>query len=82
MDLAWSDTDIAFRDEVRAFLRDQLTPELRQAGRLMTSVYSDHEASLQWRAILHERGRGAPAWPVEYGGCCWSLTQHYVFSRN
>jgi alkylation response protein AidB-like acyl-CoA dehydrogenase len=56
MDLTWSLTDIAFRDEVRAFLKDKLTPELRRAGRLMTSVYSDHEASLQWQAILHERG--------------------------
>jgi len=82
MDLTWSPTDIAFRDEVRAFLQDKLTPELQRAGRLMTSVYSDHEASLQWQAILHERGWAAPAWPVEYGGCDWSLTQHYVFSRE
>ncbi|MBB5167697.1 acyl-CoA dehydrogenase family protein [Mycobacterium sp. AZCC_0083] len=82
MDLTWSPTDIAFRDEVRAFLQDKLTPELQRAGRLMTSVYSDHEASLQWQAILHERGWAAPAWPVEHGGCDWSLTQHYVFSRE
>ncbi|MDT5362407.1 MAG: hypothetical protein QOC69_4169 [Mycobacterium sp.] len=82
MDLAWSPTDIAFRDEVRAFLQDKLTPDLQCAGRLMTSVYSDHEASLQWQRILHERGWAAPAWPVEHGGCDWSLTQHYVFSRE
>ncbi len=82
MDLAWSAADIAFRDEVRAFLDDKLTPDLRRAGRLMTSVYSDHDASLQWQRILHERGWAAPAWPVEYGGCDWSLTQHYVFSRE
>jgi alkylation response protein AidB-like acyl-CoA dehydrogenase len=82
MDLAWSATDIAFRDEVRTFLQEELTPELRQAGRLMTSVYSDHEASLKWQAILHARGWAAPAWPIEHGGCDWSLTQHYVFSRE
>jgi alkylation response protein AidB-like acyl-CoA dehydrogenase len=82
MDLTWSPTDIAFRDEVRAFLQEKLTPELQRAGRLMTSVYSDHEASMQWQAILHERGWAAPAWPVAYGGCDWSLTQHYVFSRE
>jgi alkylation response protein AidB-like acyl-CoA dehydrogenase len=82
MDLGWSDKDIEFRDEVRAFLREQLTPELQQAGRLMTSVYSDHDASLRWQQILHERGWAAPAWPVEYGGCDWSLTQHYIFSRE
>jgi alkylation response protein AidB-like acyl-CoA dehydrogenase len=82
MDLTWSDEDIAFRDEVRAFLAERLTPDLQQAGRLMTSVYSDHDASMRWQAILHERGWAAPAWPVEYGGCDWSLTQHYIFSRE
>ena len=64
------------------FLDDKLTADLRHAGRLMTSVYADHEASMAWQAILHERGWAAPAWPVEYGGCDWSLTQHYIFSRE
>jgi alkylation response protein AidB-like acyl-CoA dehydrogenase len=82
MDLAWSATDSAFRDEVQAFLTEKLTPELQRAGRLMTSVYADHEASMEWQRILHERGWAAPAWPVEYGGCDWSLTQHYIFSRE
>ncbi len=82
MDLDWSPAESEFRDEVRAFLEENLTPELRRAGRLMTSVYSDHEASLEWQRILHERGWAAPAWPVEYGGCNWTLTQHYIFSRE
>ncbi|GAA3694690.1 acyl-CoA dehydrogenase family protein [Gordonia hankookensis] len=82
MDMTWSDADIAFRDEVREFLEANLTPELRAAGRLRTSVYADHEASMAWQAILHERGWAAPAWPVEYGGCDWTLTQHYIFSRE
>ena len=82
MDLTWSPTDLEFRDEVRAFLDEKLTPDLRQAGRLMTSVYADHEASMSWQAILHERGWAAPAWPPAYGGCDWTLTQHYIFSRE
>ncbi|ULE33316.1 acyl-CoA dehydrogenase family protein [Mycobacterium sp. IDR2000157661] len=82
MDLTWSNADKAFRDEVRSFLEAKLTPELRRAGRLMTSVYADHEASMEWQRRLHERGWAAPAWPVEYGGCDWSLTQHYIFSRE
>ena len=82
MDLTWSAADMAFRDEVRGFLDEKLTPELRRAGRLMTSVYADHEASMEWQRILHERGWAAPAWPVEHGGCDWSLTQHYIFSRE
>ena len=82
MDLAWSVNDLRFRDEVRAFLDENLTDDLRQTGRLMTSVYADHEASMAWQAILHERGWAAPAWPVEHGGCDWTLTQHYIFSRE
>src|SRR5215208_1715997 len=53
MDLAWSATDSAFSDEVRGFLQDKLTPELRRAGRLMTSVYADHEASMRWKQTQH-----------------------------
>lgn len=82
MDLRWSEADRAFQDEVRAFLDQKLTPELRHAGQLMTSVYADHDASMAWQAILHEQGWAAPAWPVEYGGCDWSLTQHYIFNRE
>jgi alkylation response protein AidB-like acyl-CoA dehydrogenase len=82
MDLQWSKDEQAFQKEVRDFLEQKLTPELRRAGRLMTSVYADHEASMAWQAILHERGWAAPAWPVEFGGCDWSLTAHYIFTRE
>ncbi|MGV1088088.1 MAG: acyl-CoA dehydrogenase family protein [Mycobacterium sp.] len=82
MDLTWSPQDLEFRDEVRAFLDENLTEDLRRAGRLMTSVYADHAASMAWQAILHERGWAAPAWPPAYGGCDWTLTQHYIFSRE
>ncbi|MFE3697855.1 acyl-CoA dehydrogenase family protein [Nocardia tengchongensis] len=82
MDLDWSPADLAFRDEVRSFLDEKLTDDLRRAGRLATSVYPDHEASMEWQHILYERGWAAPAWPVKYGGCDWSLTQHYIFGRE
>ena len=82
MDTAWSADDLAFRDEVREFLDSALTPDLRRAGGTMTSVYADPAFSLAWQRILHAKGWAAPAWPVEYGGCDWSLTQHYIFSRE
>ena len=82
METGWSAADLAFRTEVREFLDRELTPELRRAGRLMTSVYADHDASMAWQAILHRRGWAAPEWPVEHGGCDWSRTQHYIFSRE
>ncbi|MEV0356432.1 acyl-CoA dehydrogenase family protein [Nocardia sp. NPDC050697] len=82
MEYDWSEADLAFRDEVRAFLDAELTPEIRRAGRLATSVYPDHEASMEWQHILHRKGWAAPHWPVEYGGQNWSLTQHHIFARE
>jgi alkylation response protein AidB-like acyl-CoA dehydrogenase len=82
MDIQWSPEELAFRDEVRAFLAEKLTPEIRRAGQLATSVYPDHEASMAWQRILHERGWAAPHWPVEHGGCDWTMGQHYIFNRE
>src|SRR5581483_2362991 len=82
MDLEWSAADLAFRDEVRAFFAENLTPEIRKAGALMTSVYADHDLGLKWQRILAKKGWAAPAWPVEYGGCGWSVSQHYIFARE
>jgi alkylation response protein AidB-like acyl-CoA dehydrogenase len=80
MNIEWSSPERAFRDEVREFFAANLTDELRAAGRLMTSVYSDHAASLEWQRILVKQGWAAPAWPIEYGGCNWSVAQHYIFA--
>ncbi|MBT9471137.1 MAG: acyl-CoA dehydrogenase family protein [Pseudomonadota bacterium] len=82
MDLSWTDEDRAFRDEVRRFLDDNLTPDLRRAGALLTSVYAGREVSAAWQAILHARGWAAPAWPIEYGGCGWSAVRRYIFARE
>ncbi len=82
MELGLGAKDAAFRDEVRRFLDEKLTPELRETGKLMTSVYADYETTMTWHKALFEKGWVAPAWPVEYGGCDWSVTQHYIFSSE
>lgn len=82
MDIAFRAEDAAFRDEVRAFLDENLNERLREAGRLSTSVYADRETMREWHGILYRKGWVAPSWPVEYGGCDWSVTQHYIFSTE
>ncbi|MBR9834371.1 MAG: acyl-CoA dehydrogenase [Alphaproteobacteria bacterium] len=79
MQLTFSPEEEAFRSEVRDFLADQLTPELRAYAARMTSVYADKATALEWQAILRDKGWAAPSWPVEYGGCDWSVAQHYIF---
>jgi len=78
MNLQFSPEEEAFRGEVRAFLADKLTPELQAYSRRMTSVYSSKAVALEWQAILNAQGWAAPSWPVEYGGCDWSVAQHYI----
>jgi alkylation response protein AidB-like acyl-CoA dehydrogenase len=82
MELAFGPKDAAFRDEVRSFLDEKLTPELRAVGKRMTSVYADYDTTMAWHKELHAKGWVAPAWPVEYGGCDWSVIQHYIFSSE
>jgi len=82
MNLDLSEKDIAFREEVRAFLRDNLTPELAAAGRKATSVFVEPEYTLAWQKKLHAKGWVAPHWPEEYGGTGWSEMQRYIFASE
>jgi alkylation response protein AidB-like acyl-CoA dehydrogenase len=82
MHLSWSQEDLAFQAEVRAFLAEALTPELREAARLTTSVFTDPRLNRPWHRALHARGWVAPAWPVEYGGAGWNEMQRYIFTSE
>jgi len=82
MDLNLTPADLAFRDEVRAFLDAELTEELRDAGRRSTSVFCDKAWNLRWHRILHRKGWVAPNWPQDYGGPGWSEMQRYIFAAE
>ena len=82
MDLALSPEDEAFRDEVRRFLDDNLSEDLREAGRKTGGVFADIAAGVRWHKVLAQRGWSAPSWPTEYGGTGWSATQRYIFARE
>ncbi len=73
---------IQFRHEVREWLAANLTPELREAAALATSVFIDKPHVLAWQRILHRRGWVAPHWPAEYGGPGWSEAQRMIFDAE
>ncbi len=82
MDLHIPAAEHAFRDEVRSFLADNLTAEIREAGRLATSVFADAGLAMAWQKILHARGWAAPHWPEEHGGPGWSISQRAIFAEE
>lgn len=82
MNLDLDPEDLAFRDEVRAFIDQALTPELREVGRRATSVFTEKRHSIPWQQILHAKGWVAPSWPVEYGGPGWNEMRRYIFAAE
>jgi pimeloyl-CoA dehydrogenase len=66
MDFDLSPTQLAFRDEVRAFVRDRLPDDIRQ--RLRQGHPPSKQDTVTWQRILHERGWAAPHWPRAHGG--------------
>ncbi len=82
MNISFSAEHEAFRDEVRRFLDEALTDELRQAQRFCPGIFLDYEHNIVWHRILHRKGWVAPAWPKQYGGTGWDLTQRYIWSTE
>jgi acyl-CoA dehydrogenase len=79
MDLLLSSEDLAFRDEVRAFLADTLTPDTRRSIDLTTGFLVEPDVTIELHRALHRKGWSVPHWPVEYGGTGWSPVQRYIF---
>ena len=80
MNLDFSAEDLAFRDEVRAFIAESYPASLR--GKQDEGDELAKEDFLSWHQVLAKKGWVAPAWPVEYGGTGWSSTQRYIWSEE
>jgi len=80
MDLRFTPEETAFRDEVRAFLREHLPPELSATVRQGLRLTRDDMA--RWHAILHQRGWLASHWPREWGGPGWGPVQRFIFENE
>jgi alkylation response protein AidB-like acyl-CoA dehydrogenase len=77
MDLSFTPEEQAFREEVRAFLRDKLPEHIRH--KVQNSLHLTREDHVLWQNTLHQRGWGGPGWPKEFGGPGWSAVQQYIF---
>jgi alkylation response protein AidB-like acyl-CoA dehydrogenase len=80
LELGYSAADEAFREEVRAFLRDRLPADM--ARRARRDFHPLREDVVGWTKLLAERGWSVPHWPVEYGGACWTGVQRFIFEEE
>ncbi len=82
MKISFAPEDLAFRDEVRAWLDEAYTPELRAANARQAGVFADAGLNRLWHRKLYDRGWVAPAWPKEYGGPGFTAVQRYIFDNE
>lgn len=80
MDLSFTAEDEAFRAEVRAFFETEYPQDILDKVRRGQALgKADLMAS---EAALNAKGWLAPAWPVEYGGPGWNITQRFIFDQE
>ncbi|GAB4259268.1 MAG: acyl-CoA dehydrogenase family protein [Pararhodobacter sp.] len=80
MDLNYTEEEIAFRAEVRAFLKDKLPADLSAkvaAGEPLTKADMD-----LWHRLLNEQGYLAGPWPKKFGGGEWTAVQKHIFEEE
>src|SRR6202020_3218454 len=77
MDLAFTKEEMAFRDEVRAFFRDNVPPTTRQ--KMIEGRHLTKDEMITWWKILNKKGWGVSHWPKKYGGTGWTSGQQYIF---
>ena len=80
MDLSYSKEDIAFRDDVRAYLAEALPTRIsdvvRSGGELTKEIMEE------WHAILQRKGWLATIWPKKFGGPGWTPVQRHIFEEE
>ena len=80
MNLSFSPAEQAFREEVRAFVREKLPSETREKVLKGREVTADE--MMGWQRTLAEHGWGAPTWPKEHGGTGWDAVQEFIFDEE
>ena len=80
MNVTYSDAEVAFRDEVRAFFQAEIPDDIRR--KQDQGVALDPEDHVRFQKCLHARGWAAPNWPEEYGGTGWTPVQKYIFATE
>ena len=77
MDLQLTEDELAFRAEVRDFVRHKLPPSMREKSLALRHLSKDDY--MRWTRILADKGWAVPHWPKEWGGTGWSPVKQAIF---
>jgi alkylation response protein AidB-like acyl-CoA dehydrogenase len=80
MELEFTPAEVAFREEVRAFIASHYPASVRAKQDAGVELAKDDY--LLWHRIVARQGWSVPAWPVEYGGTGWSAVQRHIWAEE
>jgi pimeloyl-CoA dehydrogenase large subunit len=78
MDLRFTDEELAFREEVRGFVKANLPASIRQ--KIVGGHHPGKDDIVAWTRLLNKKGWSVPHWPKEWGGAGWTPVQLLIFN--
>lgn len=80
MDLNFTPEEQAFREEVRAWVREHLPPDIsHKVHHALRLTRDDHQ---RWARILGHKGWLGWGWPRQFGGPGWNAIQKHLFEEE
>jgi alkylation response protein AidB-like acyl-CoA dehydrogenase len=80
MNLDFTDDERALREEVRAWVRDNLPQEI--SHKVHHGLRLTRDDQQRWARILGQRGWHGWGWPKEFGGPGWNVVQRHLFEEE
>ena len=77
MNLALTEEEAAFRDEMRTFFTTEIPAEIREKNRVGAEL--SREDLVTTMRILNANGLAVPHWPKEFGGRDWTPVQRHIW---
>ena len=77
MQLALTEEEKAFRDEIREFYANEIPSEIKD--RVERGIELSRDDIVKSHQILNGAGLAVPHWPVEWGGKDWTPTQRHIW---
>ncbi|MFZ2175543.1 MAG: acyl-CoA dehydrogenase family protein [Rhodococcus sp. (in: high G+C Gram-positive bacteria)] len=77
MNLALTEEELAFRDDMRSFFTTQVPAEIRE--RYARGEEIGRDGFIECQRILNAHGMAVPHWPVEWGGRDWTPVQKHIW---
>jgi alkylation response protein AidB-like acyl-CoA dehydrogenase len=80
MDLAFTPEEQKFREEIRAWVRENLPQDI--AHKVHNALHLTRDDMQRWAKILGKKGWLGYGWPKEFGGPGWTAVQKHLFEEE